>query len=53
MAKEVMDQAQVLAGPNPKTCSPKFKNMNLQMTHKTFLELQKMMHPTGQKQQLH
>lgn len=48
--KGVMGQAKVPADPKPKTCSQKYKSMNLQMTLKTFPATLKMMLPTGPQQ---
>lgn len=45
-----MGQAKVPADPKPKTCSQKYKSMNLQMTLKTFPATLKMMLPTGPQQ---
>lgn len=52
MGKEHMDKDLVPEGPNPKTCSRKFKSMNLQMNHKISRAPPKMMLPTGQHEAL-
>lgn len=48
MGRELMDKDRVLEDPNPKTCSRRFRSMNLQMTHKISHAPPKMMLPTGQ-----